>query len=326
MTDAVAQSRQTEKLVVVAIDGFRWQELFGGIDSRIAAAADPVDSLFYNSRQDRAELMPFMWTEVASRGQLYGNRNIGNRVNCRNHRLISYPGYSEMLVGFPSLRIFSNKKVANPYATVFEKMQQDAYAKVAVFSTWSTFPFIFREEQSGIPVNPMKANNVGQRSDSLTFRHAMDYLEAVRPDVLMIAFDGTDHWAHRGNYPEYLKAAHRADNMLADLWTWVQQQPDYRDKTTLFVTTDHGRGTRPSTWQKHRLMTRGSRHVWFAVMGPDTPPKGEVRTSSRLFLSQAAATFAAFLDYPYENVRQVDEFVSTMFDESRYLEARGARK
>lgn len=149
-------------------------------------------------------------------------------------------------------------------------------------------------------------------ADSLTFQRAMTYLAKERPDVLMIAFDATDHYAHRRDYKRYVEAAHATDAMLEALWKWLQSQPDYADKTTLFITTDHGRGTKPETWHKHRLFTRGSRHAWFAVVGPDTPARGELTERSRLFLDQTAQTLAAFLGYDYTNVRRVGDVIATM--------------
>ena len=100
----------------------------------------------------------------------------------------------------------------------------------------------------------------------------MEYLKRVRPRVTFIGFDETDHYAHQGRYDEYLRAAHNADQMIAQLWRWLQSQPDYKDQTTLLITTDHGRGRGRNNWRKHRLLARGSRHIWFAVVGPDYRP------------------------------------------------------
>jgi hypothetical protein len=272
-----------------------------------------------------------MWNVIANEGQLYGNRNEGNKVNCTNHHLISYPGYSEMLVGFRHPEVSSNKKVVNPHATVLEAIESDYRFKdeVAAFATWDAFPFILREEHTGIYVNAgndLAAGKVSEqeemlnqlqldgapRSDSITFQYAMEYLKRVRPRVTFISLDATDHFAHRGRYDEYLKAAHHADRMIAHLWNWLQEQPDYRDQTTLFITTDHGRGNGRNNWRKHRLLATGSRHIWFAVLGPDTPAFGEMKVKSKTYQKQAAKTIAAFLGLPYSNRRPVGEVVQTM--------------
>ena len=94
--------------------------------------------------------MPFLWNVVAEDGQLYGNRTFGNKVNCSNLQLISYPGYSEMLTGFADPRVHSNKKVVNPNATVLEFLnrQKEFRDRVAAFATWDAFPYILSEERS----------------------------------------------------------------------------------------------------------------------------------------------------------------------------------
>ena len=94
---------------------------------------------------------------------------------------------------------------------------------------------------------------IPKRKDRQTFEYAMEYLKREKPRVLFIGFDGTDDNGHGGRYDEYLKSAHDIDGMLKELWSWVQSQPEYNDQTTMFVTTDHGRGNGKHTWKNHRL-------------------------------------------------------------------------
>src|SRR5688572_16978182 len=99
-----AQRPQTKNIVIVTLDGLRWQELFEGADPDIAfrkryvVDREQMRSFWHRSETERRQLlMPFMWNVISTQGQLYGNRNFGNNVSCTNHHLISYPGYSEML-------------------------------------------------------------------------------------------------------------------------------------------------------------------------------------------------------------------------------------
>ena len=57
-----------------------------------------------------------------------------------------------------------------------------------------------------------------------------------------IAFDETDEFAHDIKYDNYLYAIKRLDNYIENLWLWLQSQDNYKNKTTLIITTDHGRG------------------------------------------------------------------------------------
>jgi hypothetical protein len=333
-----AQHSQTKNLILVTLDGMRWQELFQGGDPVImnhknyVRDHEVIQAFIEDSPRKRREaLMPFMWSVIANEGQLYGNREYGNKVNCTNHHLISYPGYSEMLVGFRHKKVSSNRKVENPHATVFESIEKQRGFKdeVAAFATWDAFPFILRESRSDIHVNAGKEAargnisdrerllnqlqwDTGIRSDSMTFQYAMEYLKRERPRVIFIGFDETDQHAHAGRYGAYLAAAHRADQMIARLWEWVQSQPDYRDQTTLLITTDHGRGTGKNNWRQHRLLAAGSRHIWFAVIGPDTPAFGEMKIEATTYQNQVAKTIAAFLGLPYDNKEPVGDVVQTM--------------
>lgn len=333
-----SQDRKTENIIIVTLDGLRWQEVFEGADENIAfndkyvGDGETVGKFWDASAlQRRAALMPFLWNVVAGEGQLYGNRALGNKVDCTNHRLISYPGYSEMLVGFRDPKVSSNDKIPNPHATVLEVIGNHRHFedRVAAFATWDAFPFILRESRSGIYVNAGKDVASGEltskelylnslqldghpRADSITFQYALEYLKRERPRVTFIGFDATDHYGHRGDYDEYLLAAHRADSMIFELWRWVQTQPDYRDRTTLFITTDHGRGNGKNNWRRHRLLTAGSRHIWFAVIGPDTPAFGEMRVKAKHYQKQVAKTIAAFLGIEYTNSKAVGDVVKTM--------------
>jgi arylsulfatase A-like enzyme len=68
------------------------------------------------------------------------------------------------------------------------------------------------------------------------------------------------------------------DAFLNRLWTTLQGMPEYRDSTTLIVTSDHGRGSTLADWSRHGEKIVGADKIWLAFMGPDTPATGEVTT------------------------------------------------
>src|SRR5262249_31942500 len=105
------QGRRTENVVLVTLDGARWQEVFTGLDDAILKSAFPrtadVKSLASdhafggNTPAERREkLMPFLWgTLVAKEGFIAGDRTASSSVTVTNRHWFSYPGYSEMLTG-----------------------------------------------------------------------------------------------------------------------------------------------------------------------------------------------------------------------------------
>ena len=338
------QERETENLILITLDGLRWEELFEGADSLLLHDERYVDDSqaladrFWASEAEerRRMLMPFFWDTIASRGQLYGNRRSGNRVDVTNSRLFSYPGYNEILTGRADDRIDSNDKKPNKNVTVLEFVNdQEAFdGQVAAFGSWDVFPYIINEERSGIPVNagfePAAGADLSERErllnelqaqipspwssvrfDAFTHHFAKRHLTMHRPRLLYIAYGETDDFAHDGEYDSYLEAAHRTDAFIRNLWEWVQATEGYRARTTLLITTDHGRGE-VDEWTSHGSDIDGAGEIWMAVIGPDTPARGEVRTEERLYQNQVAATAAAFLGLDFLAEFDAGEPISAM--------------
>jgi hypothetical protein len=326
------------------MDGFRWQEIFGGADLSLMGDSLYVKNIkslkekYGASSQDerRKKLLPFFWNTIQQQGQLYGNRWQGNKVNNANKYWFSYPGYNEIFTGFPDDSVNSNDKVWNPNVNVLEFINQQPKYKnrVAAFSTWDVFPYILNTKRSGLYVNAdvdtMKFENkelqlindmqflttrpIGVRPDIFTYFAAREYLKAYKPKVLYIAFDETDDFAHAGMYDQYLFSAHAEDAMIADLWKIVQSLAEYRNKTSLIITCDHGRGDKiKEQWKHHGAKIEDAGQIWIAVLGPDTKPLGEIKTGMQLYQAQVATTMAALLGYDFKPQHPVKEPIFTVF-------------
>jgi membrane-anchored protein YejM (alkaline phosphatase superfamily) len=156
----------------------------------------------------------------------------------------------------------------------------------------------------------------GSRFDEYTYLYAKEFIKRRKPKVLFLSFNETDEHGHAGKYDEYLNAAHKADQLIADLWQYIQNSLEYKDKTTLIITTDHGRGSGRNNWTKHRLFARGSRQIWFAVIGPDTPALGEVKKRNKYYQKQLAKTVSAFAGEQYHTKKPSGEVMQTMIQKS----------
>lgn len=343
VTAGYAQQHKTQNLVIFTLDGMRWQEIFGGIDSALVAnkkftndSAQIIKNYAGdNAEERRKKLFPFLWTTVAQQGQLYGNRWAGSYVNNANPYWFSYPGYNEIFTGYPDTAVNSNDKIPNKNETVLEFInKQPAYkGKVAAFSTWDCFPYILNSKRSGIFVNSdvdsiklnapaLKLINdmqflaprpIDVRPDLLTYFAGREYLKAYKPKVLYIAFDETDDFAHGGMYDQYLKAAHAEDGMIADMWNTLQSMPEYRGNTTMIVACDHGRGDKiKEQWTSHGSNTEGSNQIWLAVIGPDTKALGEIKNNAQLYQKQYAATMAKLLGFTFNPQHPVGEPIQSI--------------
>ena len=274
----------SQKVILITIDGLRWQELFSGADSLLVANTDYVKDTvslkkkFWNSdfKNRRKSLMPFFWNTIAKEGAIYGNRKFENMVNITNKHGFSYPGYSEILCGFADdERINSNDKNPNPNVTVLEYLNNTEKLKgeITAFASWDVFPYIINEERSGVSVNAgfesVKNPNATEkvlnkcqsethspwhnvRLDVYTHNYALEYLKKKHPKLLYVAYGETDDFGHDGRYDFYLDAAKRTDNFIKELWDFTQQDPFYKNNTTFVITTDHGRGSQPlDEWKSH---------------------------------------------------------------------------
>ena len=328
--------QQTQNIIIITTDGFRWQDLFTGMDSSLAndsrynqGDSDYIYKNYWHTdeKERRKLLLPFMWSTIVEKGQIFGNRTAGSKVDNANRYWFSYPGYSEILTGYPDTAINKNSYPANPHVTVLEFLNKQPKLKgrVAAFGAWNAFDRIINEERSGIPVfsafDPVggKAPNANERlinamnkeahrpfgeAECLdVFMHyaAMEYLTIKKPRVLYLAYGETDEWAHAGQYRSYLDAARQFDTWLKQIWEFIQKDPQYKNKTTLFITTDHGRGTvKKEDWMEHNADYPGSQEIWFAAMGPDTPVRGELRSGMQLYQDQFAQTIAKLMGYTYK--------------------------
>lgn len=326
-------------VILVTIDGVRWQDLFRGADPVIAADAErtvkskEIADRFIAPADRAAALTPFLHGLPDKGGLLIGDRDHGSCMRVANPFWFSYPGYNELLTGRADPRIASNDPVPNPNVTVLEWLNRraDFAGRVRAFATWRTFHAIFNERRSGIAVNaglePLGARtpdaalidklqadtphpwSEDERFDAFTHAYALRSLTLDRPRALYVGYGEPDSHGHAGTYDEYLLAIHRADGFLRELWGAAQADPAWAGRTTMIVTTDHGRGagtTQPDRWTDHgsgrdrdggvhpERQVAGSEAGWAAILGP--APLRQAPPKDCATLGQVAATVVQALD------------------------------
>jgi len=103
-----------------------------------------------------------------------------------------------------------------------------------------------------------------------------------------------------------LKSGRQTDAFIKDLWEWTQSQEQYKDKTTLIIASDHGRGTIPKdTWRSHGDDIDGADHIWLAAIGPDVKPLGELKSKGVIYQNQIASTVAKLLGMKFQNGKEI---------------------
>ena len=313
-------SPNENNVFIITLDGFRWQELFFGADSslihnqKFTKEQDIVKTFFWDEdfKERRKKLLPFFWNVIAKDGQLFGNRAYNNRVNVSNVYALSYPGYNEIFTGNTDFSIFSNSKIKNRNISFFEYLDEKSSfkGKVASFTSWGLFPFIFNKDRSTFYLNSQNRifegnsssffkkdnDNNSIRNDFETYSAAKEYILSHHPRVVHIGLSGTDTYGHKKQYDYYLYQAHLADKLIAGLWRFVQACPFYRDNTTFIITTDHGRGSSDNSWYNHGMLVSGSSQTWAALIGNGIRSVGESRQAMQLYQKQVAGTMGYFLN------------------------------
>ena len=322
----------TRNVLLVTIDGLRWQEVFRGADEayintefggvpEAALKLTRETALASTAEERRKKLMPFLWGEIATRGQIFGNRDRNSPMRVANAEWFSYPGYNELLCGFADPLVTSNLPIQNKNVTVFEWLNaKPAYAgRVAACTTWQIFPAILSAGRSKLPLwvsgdqhaalapkspqfseiarwmadIPSKSRD--EHYDAFCYRAALEMIDVVRPRALYVALGEPDTTAHRRSYDAYLESISRCDRFVRQIWEKLQSLDQYRGTTTLIVSVDHGRGRTPQDWTTHNKKTPGAEETWLAILGPDTPARGERTDGEPVISAQIAATIAALL-------------------------------
>ena len=362
----VAKQSFSPKVLLVSIDGLRWQELFYGADASIANDSRYVRDpklLAPLLKGNKAEnLMPFFHQVIKKQGLLVGDRHRGSLMNVSNQAKVSYPGYNEMLSGVADPGINSNARRYNPNVTVLEWLNQqaDMQGKVAAFGSWDMLPYILNVPRSQLPVNAGFASASGEltpelillnklqrqtpspwssvRLDVFTQQFSLEYMKRKQPKLLYVAFGETDDFAHDRQYDQYLWAAQRTDQFIAELWQQLQNDPYYRNQTTLLITTDHGRGRHADSWSHHgsvRAMAgylqkltaasavQGSDEIWLAALGPGIEAQGIRATGTPWWQHQVASTVAEVLGYDFQSFQYKAQAALPLLQAEQQMAQRG---
>lgn len=332
--ELIAQnSKKTENVVLILIDGYRWQELFRGAEKSLLAdkrfnSEDSIARFKKYWDEDplvrRKKLMPFTWEYIARHGQIYGNRDYDNLVEVTNPYWISYPGRAELYSGFVDSSIQKNSHPNNSNINVLEFIhrQKGFEGSVAAFVCWRPAGLALNKENAGFLINvPWEdvkgekltdaqklANELqhyaplvfgyGERLDFAVYALASTYIMANHPRFTYIDLGDTDEYAHAGQYDKYLDDIFNIDRMIGNLWNSMQADAFYKDKTTFIIVTDHGRGE-GDQWTDHYHTVPHSGETWAMILGPDSKALGEVKTPGRIYQNQFAATMARLLNLEY---------------------------
>jgi hypothetical protein len=241
------------RIVLITLDGVRWQEVFNGTDRTRGKYIPPQ------------ELMPNLYKYFVNDGVVFGKTT---PMLASGPNFISLPGYLEITRGEPSTDCTTND--CNP---IIDRSILQLFMKPAVFSSWvgigKTLPYHYNGY-----------SDIGKpyyRWDEQTEDAAIEYrCNHFDNDFVWVSLGDTDELAHKNDYAGYVKALHSADAFIGALI-----DDSTTEYTTFIITTDHGRNANFADHDRNPQ----SQRVWAAMYGRGVPSIGFVRTTDPVRLS-----------------------------------------
>ena len=107
--------------------------------------------------------------------------------------------------------------------------------------------------------------------DELSVFIARQLMREVAPSLLWLTLHDIDV-AHSGAFSLYLDGIQRSDRLCAEIWRSIQSEPEYKDRTTMYILPDFGRDSDEDAggngFQHHRTGDALSRTTWMLALGP----------------------------------------------------------
>jgi hypothetical protein len=105
-------------------------------------------------------------------------------------------------------------------------------------------------------------------SDTIAWQNFKRVLTTYHPRLTITNLPQVDYSGHNTTWKEYLRSIRYADSIINEMWSLIQNDSFYKNKTTLIVTNDHGRHL--SDWSSHGDDCDGCRHIMLMILGPDS--------------------------------------------------------
>lgn len=270
-------------------DGVRPQEFFRGTGWLLEQSLP---------KNERGDVLTSFWKNHASEGMVFGGNN---RYKIGSDVAVSLPSYQAMMAG-KTTSCRKNNCESIQTDTLMESLQSKLNLEkkdVAVFASWNriiaaaaknpanithgVYPEMFDDGSSDPEMKVIHENSLndlpewkGSRKDKYTFELAKLYLKKHCPRFLWISLVDSDEFAHEGNYRGYVTSLRTYDVYLDELIRFLDDSGDYGKNTTLFLTTDHGRGAGP-LWKGHGHTTFTEKNIFLYARGRGVESTGRVK-------------------------------------------------
>ncbi len=324
--ERVAHSARHPVVVVIVVDGVRWQDVFEGVDPALAREK----RLPISERVAAEQLMPNLHEIIATRGGAIGAPAHGEPIVASGPNFVSLPGYLEILTGSKNGNCLSNDCAPLPERTLADQFaaRSPGWAtEVAVIASWpdlskaaARYPerivvstgrhagptrhFLRYDTEAaslldlGARLPPFPGTG-DFRPDKATAAIALRYLRTQRPRFLFLSLGEADAYAHRGMYREYLASLRHADSVIGEIDYQLAALRAHGYPATLFVTTDHGRGRH---FNYHGIAAPESARSWLVATGTGIHARGWLSAPVERRLADIAPTIRRVAGLSVEQV------------------------
>jgi hypothetical protein len=304
-------------VILVTIDGTRWQEIFGGVEAARARSAGLRDCDIVGAE----ELLPNLRRWFVDGGVVVGGSPEAPML-ASGPSFVSLPGYQEIFTGRAS-SCTSNLCPHMDDTTLLDELAQQqrlAPEQVAVITSWERIERVAARAPERITLSTGRHHGAGRerlrvnasasqlldeaaasgagpgwldyRADRFTAALALRYLAAEHPRFLFVGLGDTDEYAHAHDYAGYLEALRRADHFVGELMQTLAQLGEYGEETAVLVTADHGRA---ADFSSHGAASPESARVWLLAAGAGLPAHGGQGTGQIAHLADIAPTVRRWL-------------------------------
>lgn len=249
--EAAATAWKTKHVVILVIDGPRWTETWGKPGRDLIPIRDKV-------------LAPqgVVLSDMANDGPTYTNAG-HSALTTGFHQEINNSG--QELPRNPSItqRLIATGVDAKQVWIVASKDKLQILTDSA-HPEW---------KRKAVCSSDCGTDGIGSnyREDAITFERVKNVITTHHPRFMLINFREPDSSGHGKRWEKYLENISITDRYAGAIWEHIQADPEMKDRTTFFITNDHGRHLdgHKDGYISHGDDCAGCRKIELLAVGPD---------------------------------------------------------